>query len=179
MRRGFALAVLLLVVGGCGVTPEEVLDPEAIPSGPIGAAPGQEPIQNVFELGTGVMSGVGWRYSIYSDDGEWCTLLETIGHSGGTCGGMLPGAVSPFGQVNRDSIGTGEVSSVDGLVSPEVATVWVVFDEVDRIPAVMMSLEETGLDGSAFVAVVPSDRNVTHLLAVAPNGEILETFELP
>ena len=43
----------------------------------------------------------------------------------------------------------------------------------------MMPLDEAGLSGSAFVGLVPDGRTITHLLAVAENGEILETYELP
>jgi hypothetical protein len=42
-----------------------------------------------------------------------------------------------------------------------------------------MALDDAGLDGHAFVGIAPADANVTHVMAVKMNGEILQTFELP
>jgi hypothetical protein len=40
-------------------------------------------------------------------------------------------------------------------------------------------LDPAGLEGVAFVGVVPEDMTVTHVQAMAASGEVLETYELP
>ncbi len=171
-----ALIVAALALSACGPLAAESIDPAAIPSGSITADDATGP---VVELGSGVSAGVGWRYAMYPVGDDWCTLLEATNQSAGTCGEIAPPDGAFFGSVSQDSLSGLGVSTVDGVVAPDVVSVWVVMDEVDRVPATMMPLDEAGLSGSAFVGMVPDGRTITHLLAVAENGEVLETYELP
>ena len=74
----------------------------------------------------------------------------------------------------------GGLSVVEGFASEQTATVWLISeDQGVRLPAMLMSLEEVGLEGSAFLGILPADMRVTHVMAVAFNGQVLETYELP
>ncbi len=171
-----ALVVAALALSACGPLVTESIDPAAIPSGSISAGDATGP---VVELGSGVSAGVGWRYAMYPVGDDLCTELEAANQSAGACGDLAPAEGAAFGSVSQDSLSGLGVSTVDGLVADNVVSVWVVMDEVDRVPATIMPLDETGLTGSAFVGMVPDERTITHLLAVAENGEVLETYELP
>jgi hypothetical protein len=166
-----------IALGGCSIAAES-LDPAAIPSGSFQVA-GDQPTGPIVELGTGVSAGIGWRYLIYPVGDTWCGLLETGRVAGGGCGDLLAAEGEVFGSVGTGLVLEEPVTPVDGFVSEDVASVWLVLEEVDRVPAIVMPLDEAGLEGSAFVGIVPDDRTITHLLAVAQNGEVLETYELP
>ena len=58
-------------------------------------------------------------------------------------------------------------------------TVWIIDEQLGRIPATLMPLDEAGLTGQAFVGFMPPDGTATHIQAVALSGEILATYELP
>jgi hypothetical protein len=165
-----------LILGACAVTPVETPDPAAVPSGslePMGA----DATGPVVELGSAVALGWGWRYSIYPTEDGWCTQLEMGGGASAGCGEVLPEGDSVFG-----GVGIGEMSgiqTVEGVVTPETATVWVIDENNARAPATLMSLEPAGLEERAFVGFAPPDVVVTHLMAVAANGDVLDTIELP
>ena len=60
------------------------------------------------------------------------------------------------------------------------ATVWLVVNNTPAAPALLMPMTEVGLDdGVAFLAIVPEGTEVSHVMAVRMNGEVLGTQELP
>jgi hypothetical protein len=176
MIRGVAAPLLTAVILlGCTAGPPASVDPAAVPSASL-VARGEEPATGpVIELGSGTTLGIGWRYSIYESAIGWCRQLETASATSVGCGDPLPADGVAFG-----GIGSSDGGPVEGLVSADVATVWLVDGRSNlRVPAQMLSLEETGLPGSAFIGFAPDDLQVSHLQAVALSGEILQTYELP
>jgi hypothetical protein len=172
-----ALAGLLapLAVGllaGCDLVAVDSPDPAAIPSGSIqpeaGVATGP-----AVEVGSGVASGIGWRFAVFPSEDGWCTQLETVAVTTTGCGDLEPAAGQAFGSVGE----SGRI--VDGIVTEEAATVWVIADGGGRLPATLMPLDEAGLEGLAFVGILPADAVPTHVMAVKFNGDVLETYELP
>jgi hypothetical protein len=174
MRRAAAL-LLVMVVAGCTDAPAVSVDPAAVPSASL-VARGEEPATGpIVELGSGTTQGIGWRYSIYESASGWCRQLETASATSVGCGDPLPAEGAAFG-----GIGSSDGGPVEGIVSEDVATVWLVDGRSNlRVPAQMLTLEEAGLPGSAFIGFAPADLQVSHLQAVALSGEILETYELP
>jgi hypothetical protein len=172
--RGISGLLAVAILAGCQTEPLATPDPAAIPSGSLGAQ-GAAAIGPMFELGSGSTAGIGWRYAIFESEDGWCTQLETqSATTTRTECGLIPleeGLV--FGSVFR----SGPV--VDGVVSDETATVFLIIDSLGRVPATLMALDAAGLEGHAFVGIAPADANVTHVMAVKLNGEILETYELP
>ena len=128
------------------------------------------------------MAGVGWRYAVYPSADGWCTLLETSGVTTAACGDLALGP-DERGSASVSHRRPPERHGVDrrwiAATRSRRGRVWVRDDEVDRVPATLMPLEEAGLVGQAFVGIVPEGGTITHLLAVAVSGEILETYELP
>lgn len=176
--RAVAAALVPVVLAGCAVTSVETPDPAAVPSGPLEALAG-DATGPLVELGTGQNSGLGWRYAIYPSGDEWCTQLETVALTMGGCGDLLPADDRAFGSVGRGDPLAGGVVPVDGITVEETATVSLVNEGGFRIPAILMPLDDAGLDGQAFVAFVPPDVTITHVQAIAFSGEVLETYELP
>jgi hypothetical protein len=171
--------VLVLVLAACSIATVETPDPAAIPSGSL-VPSGDDATGPVIELGSSNAQGVGWRYSIYPSGDAWCTQLETaLGTSTG-CGDILPSGDAAFGSVGVMQGDEGRPDIIEGMATEETFTVWLVETESQRrFPATLMPLDEADLDGVAFVGVPPADMTVTHLLAMASSGEILETYELP
>ena len=175
--RAAILAVAVVLLAGCRgteveATPTPTPDPAAIPSGSPEAR-GAAATGPILELGSGVLSGLGWRYLAYPSDLGWCTQLETAAGSEADCSGVAPDDESAFGHVSEN----GRV--IHGIATPDAATVWLVVGNTPAIPAVLMPLSEAGIDGgTAFVAIVPTGTEVTHVMAVRLNGEVLGTREL-
>lgn len=158
----------------------ETPNPAAIPSGSL-APQGSDATGPIVELGSGSDQGRGWRYSIYPSGDAWCTQLELSGVASSGCGDLLPSGDAAFGSVGtlREEDG-GRVEAIEGIASAETVTVWMVENESQRrFPARTISLDPAGLEGVAFVGIPPAELNVTHVLAVAMSGEVLETYELP
>jgi hypothetical protein len=176
--RAAEVALVLVVLAGCTAVRVETPDPAAVPAGPLEAQRG-DASGPVVELGSGVNAGLGWRYSIYPSGDEWCTQLETIELTVSACGAILPADDHAFGSIGRGQPLTGGVTPVEGIVTAETATVWLVNEGGFRMPAKLMSLEGAGLEGQAFVGFVPPDVTISHVQAVAISGEVLETYELP
>jgi hypothetical protein len=176
-RTRAILGLLLgIVLSGCTAAPVETPDPAAIPSGSIQPMEA-EPTGPVVELGGAVALGWGWRYSIYPTDDGWCTQLEMGGAAAAGCGDLVLEEDAVFG-----SVGTGELAGIqtlEGVVTAETATVWVIGEDNVRAPATLMSLEPAGLEDLVFVGFAPPDIVLTHLQAVAANGDVLDTIELP
>ena len=167
-----ALGVAALVLAGCQIVQVETPDPAAVPSGSLGAA-GPAAIGPIVELGSGSNAGVGWRAAIFESDDGWCLQLETQAVTETGCGPVPPGEREALSAVSQNG------TIVHGLASEETATVFLIIDSLGRVPATLMALDDAGLEGQAFVGIAPADANVTHVMAVKLNGEILETFELP
>lgn len=167
------ILVAMIVLGGCVVTPVETPDPAAIPSGSL-EANGPPAIGPIIELGSGTTAGIGWRYAAYESDDGWCTQLETQAVTETGCGQLLPEEEAAFGSVSHgDPI-------VHGVVSADTATVWLLTESGIRVAfATLMPLEPAGLEGQAFVGIAAAGTELTHVMAVKLNGEILETYELP
>jgi hypothetical protein len=168
----FAGILLATMIVGCQIVQVETPDPAAIPSGSL-LPQGADPSGPLVEVGSGVTSGIGWRFVVYPSEDGWCTQLETGTATRTGCGDLAPEEGRAFGSVGHDG------PMVEGVVTEETATVWVIADGGGRLPATLMPLEEAGLEGQAFVGILPSDEVVTHLQAVKFNGDVLETFELP
>jgi hypothetical protein len=171
------MLVVAGLVSACAIATVETPDPAAIPTGSLEVR-GPEPTGPVVEVGSDNTLGYGWRYAVYPSDDGWCTQLETGIVTTTGCGEILPAGGRAFGSVAVGDPLPGGETIVDGITSPETATVWLIAD-AGRLPATLMSLEEAGLDGQAFVGFLPPDVAITHVMAVAFNGEVLETYELP
>jgi hypothetical protein len=177
MRARFnLLAGAVVLLAACQTTPVEELptpDPAVIPSGSP-QAHGPTATGPIVELGSGVTSGLGWRYLAYPSDDGWCAQLETAAVTETDCSGVEPAEGSAFGSVSRN----GRV--IHGIATPDATTVWLVVNNTPTVPALLMPLDDAGLEGGvAFVGIVPTGTEVTHVMAVRFNGEVLGTHELP
>jgi hypothetical protein len=182
MRHRAVAVVLVAGLGvallGCNAEPAETPDPAAIPSGSL-EAQGAEATGPIIELGTGVSEGTGWRFAIYESDDGWCTQVETVIVAETGCGDILPAEGETFGSYAVGEELSNGVTAVQGIVTDEVATVWILLADGRRAPAEPFALADAGLTGKAFLRIIPADLVVTHLQAVAMSGEILDTVELP
>jgi hypothetical protein len=173
------VALAVVALAGCGVTTVATPDPAAVPDDPL-EAEGGGATGPVVELGSGVSEGLGWRYAIYPNGSEWCTQLEMVAVTVSGCGDILPEDDRAFGSVGRGDALDAGATPVEGIVTADTATVWLVDEDSGmRIPATLMPLGDAGLEGQAFVGFAPSDLTPTHVQAVKANGDVLETYELP
>lgn len=178
--RTIAVGATLLAAGAaCRVTEVGTPDPAAILSGePV--AIGGEATGPVTELGSGQAFDLGWRYVIYESAEGWCTELQMVEVSSTGCGAdLLPPEGEHIGAAGAQNPLESGVTPVDGVVSNEIVTVWIIDQQRGRIPATLMPLEEAGLTGQAFLGFMPAEGTPTHIQALALSGEILETHELP
>ena len=168
-----AIAVLLAACATPVVEATPTLDPAVMPSRSPqvigGTATGP-----VVELGSAVTAGIGWRLLAYPRDERLCTQLDTAAAVESACGVLAPDEGEAFGSVNRSG------RLIHGIATADAATVWLVVNNTPAVPAVLMPLAEVGLDGAiAFVAVLPTGTEASHVMAVRMNGEVLGTRELP
>ena len=170
-----ALTVAILATACSGPTPEVTaaptdafLEPAGDPAtGPLG------------ELGAGSAFESDWRFGIYPTDAGWCLQLAVDDVVSARCDDLVPEDEAAFGSVGvRTSEATG-VTIVDGIVTEEVATVWVIGESQGRLPAQLFPLTDWEVDGQAFLGFAPAEMRLTHVMAVAWNGAVLETYELP
>jgi hypothetical protein len=152
-------------------------DPAAIPAGPLDAL-GGEATGPVIEVGRGRTLGVGWRYSIYQSQEGWCTQLETATVTSSSCGPMTLEDGAAFNGVGFGGASDGP-APLEGMVSPEVAEVWIETSTGERIETTLMSLADAGIDGKAFVGFGPENVPVISVTALDADGNVLETFDLP
>lgn len=154
---------------------------DGTPDGAPTATASPTPAASVTEVGGGTVLESEWRYSVGDMDGGWCTRLVVAETSSSRCGDLTPAEGDAFGMLGRGPNEYTEAQVVEGLVSADAATVWLVGDgEQYRIPAVLMPLDELGLEGvQAYVGFARADVDLTHVQAVAFNGDVLETLELP
>ena len=183
MLRSFrtlaAGATVLTVASACTVAQVESHDPAAAPSGaPV--AIGGEATGPVTELGSGQAFDMGWRYVIYESAEGWCTELQMVEVTSTGCGSdLLPPDGEHLGSAGAMTPLQSGVTPVEGVVSDEIVTVWIIDERAGRIPATLMPLEPAGLEGQAFVGFMPPEGTPTHIQALALSGEILATYELP
>jgi hypothetical protein len=68
---------------------------------------------------------------------------------------------------------------VEGIVSAEVAEVWLVTSSGQRIETTLMPLAKAGLESKAFIGVAPEGSSLSEVLAIDDDGQEIETFDLP
>ena len=117
--------------------PVETPDPAAVPSGePV--AIGAEPTGPVTLIGEGQTQDLGWRYVIYESADGWCTELQLAEFTAAGCGqDPLPSEGEHIGAVAVETLENG-VTPVDGIVSDEIFTVWLVDEQLGRVPATLI-----------------------------------------
>ena len=174
--RRVLLLALLIALAECALVRDVEPDPAAIPAGPLEAL-GGEATGPIIELGSGRTLGVGWRYSIYESDEGWCTQLETGTVTSTSCGPLAPGD-SVFGGVGFSGASDGP-APIEGIVSAEVAEVWIEHSTGERFETTLMSLAAAGLDHKAFVGFGPENVPVISVTALDADGNVLETYDLP
>jgi hypothetical protein len=181
---GFVRALgpaIVLAMAACAATPAGPTDPAAspTPTDPFLRPHGDEATGPVQEIGSGTAFDTDWRLGIYPIRGGWCTQLSVVGLVSARCGDLEPDADDAVfrSTATQTSEATG-ATVIDGIVSERVATVWLVAANQQRVPAVLLSLDDWEIDGQAFVGIMPPGLEVTHLQAVALNGAILETRDL-
>jgi hypothetical protein len=178
----FRASVIMLlvgaVVGGCAIASVEEADPARIPDGPL-QAQGADATGPIVELGRGRSLGIGWRYAVYASGEGWCTQLELTSFSSSGCGDLVPPEGSAFGSVSTNGAPSEMVTPADGIVSADVAEVWLETSTGQRIRAMLMPLAEAGLEGSAFIGFAPAGSIVRTATAIGADGQELETFDLP
>lgn len=179
LRTIAAGATLLAAMAACDVARVETPDPAVIPSGePV--AIGAEATGPVTELGSGETFDLGWRYVIYESAEGWCTELQMVEVNSTGCGpDLLPPEGEHMGAAGAQAPLENGVTPVEGVVSNEIVTVFIIDEQLGRVPATLMPLDDAGLEGQAFVGFMPPDGTPTHIQAVALSGEILATYELP
>ncbi len=183
MPRGLRLfgaaIVLLAALSACDVAEVETPDPDAFLSGePV--AIGADPTGPVIELDSGEAFDRDWRYVVYESADGWCTELQMAEVTTTGCGPdrELPEGEHLLGVGVLEPLESG-VTPVEGIVSDEIVTVFLIDEQQGRVPARLMPLDEAGLEGQAFIGFMPADGTVTHVQAVALSGEILDTYEVP
>jgi len=153
-------------------------NPGEIPAGQPAAISGApEPIGPIVEIGRGRSLGFGWRYVVYESTDGVCTQLELAGGGGSGCGSILPPAGEVFGSIGSGSSSSGP-TTVEGMVTADVASVRVQLVNGGGVDVVMMSLEPAGLTGKAFVGIAHVGTEVESITALGEDGEVIETFEL-
>jgi hypothetical protein len=174
--RAFLAVLGGLLLSGCWIASADRPDPAAIPTGPPTAMrpPAQGP---VIVVGTGRSEGVGWRYSIYESARGTCTQLELVDVASTGCGDLLPVEGGAFGSVGTSAAGT-SARYVEGIVSDEVADLFVEMANGERQLVALMSLEPAGHEEQAFVAFIPAGATPDHLVAEDAEGMQLGTFEI-
>ena len=97
-----------------------------------------------------------------------------------SCGpDLLPAEGDSIGSAGAlDPLESG-ITPVEGVVTNDIVTVWIIDEERGRVPAPLMPLDDAGLEGQAFLGFMPADGTPTHIQALAMSGEILQTYELP
>jgi hypothetical protein len=182
VARAFGLTVVLaMALAACAATPAGPTDLAAspTPTDPFLRPHGDDATGPVEELGSGTAFDTDWRLGIYPTADGWCTQLSVVGLLGARCGDLEPEPDAVFRSVATQTSEATGATVVDGIVSEQTATVWLVAANQQRVPAVLVSLGDQGVEGQAFVGLMPPGLEATHLQAVALNGAILETIELP
>jgi hypothetical protein len=140
---------------------------------------GQEATGPIAPLSEGDAFESTWRYGIYPTDDGHCLQLDLDGRVGARCDGLLPEGDAALGSIGVVTSETTGATFVEGIATESVATVWLIAADQSRAPALLVPLAESGVDGQAFLGAATSETELTHVMAVAFNGEVLDTYELP
>lgn len=144
-----------------------------------GSAAASVPSGELIELGEGPVLDTTWRYALQPGDEGTCLVLEADGTAATRCGDPMPAEGEVFGEIGWAAPELTAFQALEGFVTEDVATVWLLGEGGYRIPATLVSLDETGFDGVVgFVGFADARVTLTHLQAVARSGEILDTLEL-
>lgn len=173
-RRRFLAIVIALCASLAGCAPSG-------PDDTAQATASAEATPELVEVGAASVLESEWSYAVGAQDDGVCTRLEVAGTASTRCGDLLPPEDAALGEVGRGPAEYEEAHVVEGFVTDEALTVWLVGDGGQyRIPAVMMPLDDVGIEGAqAYVGFARADVTLTHLQAVALNGDVLQTHELP
>ena len=177
MIRAFLAVLSGMLLSGCWIASVDRPDPAAIPTGPP-TAMGPEARGPVIVVGTGRSEGVGWRYSIYESADGACNQLELVDVASTGCGELLPPVGGAFGSVGTSGATGTAVRYVEGIVSSEVAELFVEMANGERQLVALMSLEPAGYEGQAFVAFIPQGATPDRLVAQDVGGRSLGTYEI-
>ena len=174
--RMAAAACMALALVACSDAPPAVTpsptDAFLVPQGREASGP-------VEELSEGEAFESTWRYGIYPTDDGPCLQLDLDGRVSARCDDLLPDDDAAFGTVGVVTSETTGATFVEGIASEAVATVWLIAGDQSRVPALLVPLAESGVDAQAFLGAATADARLTHVMAVAFNGEVLQTYELP
>jgi hypothetical protein len=176
IRPMAAAALIVLALAACSeagpVPTPSSTDAFLVPQG----SPASGPVER---LGGGDAFETAWRFGIYPTERAPCLQLDLDGQVGARCDDILPAGDSAFGSIGVQTSEATGATFVDGVASEAVATVWLIAADQSRVPALLIPLADDDGEAKAFVGAVGSGTDLTHVMAVAPNGEVLETFELP
>ena len=170
IRNCLALLLAASILGGCG---------DDAPDGSPMASP--TPAVSFTQVGDGSVLESEWSYGVGMDGDAWCTRLQVAGTASSRCGDLLPADGQTFGELGHGPDEYTDAQVIEGFVGADAVTVWFIGDRGQyRIPAVLMPLDEVGLaDVHAYVGFALADVTLTHLQAIARNGDILQTVQLP
>ena len=146
-------------------------------------ATGEPAIGPVWEVVSGRVRGGPFTYTVWRP-AAWPDSI-CVSHEWGTtvdvgCGAM-PGegpAGEEFGMGSMTG-GTSVVEGVWGLVSPDVAEVWVETDAGTRARARLVPLETVGFDAQLFVAYLPIGADSRAWVALDADGTVIDRLETP
>lgn len=134
----------------------------------------------LVELGAGDAFESAWRFGAYpTEDGGPCLQLDVDGVVDARCDDLLPAGDEAFGSVGVVTAEATGATFIEGVAAEPVATVWLIAADQRRAPARFFSLAEAGTDARAFLGAVSAEVRITHVMAVALNGQVLQTYELP
>jgi hypothetical protein len=171
-----ALMAVALALAGCSGA-EGTPTPSPTPSGDPFEQPQGDPATGpVVAVGEGSAFEAGWRYAMYPTDDGWCAQIDLEPAVEARCD-VLPADGEVLGTIGVRTLEGNGSTVVDVIATAEVATVWLVSGPAGRVPAVGMPPPD-GVDGQAWVGVLPGDAPLTHVQAVAFNGQVLETVDL-
>lgn len=177
MRPRLALLAMVLALAGCAGA-EGTPTPTTTPSGDPFERPQGDPATGaVVAIGEGTVFDTGWRYAMYPTEDGWCAQIDVDDAIDSRCDDVLPGEGEVLGSVGVRTADSSGATVVDVMATTEVATVWLVSGPTARIPATGMPPPD-GVEGQAWVGVMPEDAPVTHVQAVGFNGQVLDTVDL-
>lgn len=133
----------------------------------------------MIQVASGEVSGEEFRLTLYRSADGFCLSLAAIQYRGGGCG-AAPGEgpeFGLFGVIGQSGLADGTIE-IDGMVAPDVASVWVVTDDGRRANALLVPAELDGLEASVFVVFLPADTHPTNIVAADGSGAVLEEFPI-
>ena len=166
LRRSAVAALATTALAGC-----TLLTPQVEPVPPGDMAADFAPIGPVIEVGRGNAMGRPWRFLVYESRIGTCTKIEYADAGDGptSCGGSIDGGPESVTLMGFGGA-TGGTWDFQGHASDDVVAVWIEYDDGDRVPATLMSLEPAGHDGSIFFVTV-EDGPFARVVGLDANGE--------